>query len=104
MHFLLIYDIADDYLARRGEFRSAHLALAWQAAELGELVLGGAVGDPVDGAMLLFCCESADIPTAFAKADPYVVNGLIKSWQVKPWHTVVGDSAANPVRAERVKS
>jgi uncharacterized protein YciI len=99
-HFVLIYDTAPDYLQRRGEFRSAHLAVAWQAAGRGELLLGGAVGDPADSALLLFRCESADIPAAFAKADPYVVNGLIKSWQVKPWHTVVGESAANPVKPE----
>ena len=42
----------------------------------------------------------ADIPAAFAKADPYVVNGLVSRWQVKPWHTVVGESAANPVKPE----
>jgi uncharacterized protein YciI len=98
MHFLLIYDIAADYLARRGEFRMAHLALAWQAAERGELLLGGAVGDPADGAMLLFRCDSAEIPAAFAKADPYVLNGLVARWQVKPWNTVVGDGAATPVK------
>lgn len=100
MHFLLIYQTAADYLARRGEFRLAHLALAWQAAERGELLLGGAVGDPADGAMLLFRCDSADIPAAFAKADPYVVNGLVSSWQVKPWHTVVGDTASTPVKPD----
>jgi uncharacterized protein YciI len=98
MHFLLIYDAAADYLQRRTEFRAEHLALAWQAVQRGELLLGGAVGEPADSALLLFRCESADIPAAFAKADPYVVNGLIKSWQVKPWHTVVGEDAANPVQ------
>ncbi|MDP2715721.1 YciI-like protein [Rheinheimera sp.] len=97
-HFVLIYDTAPDYLQRRAEFRSAHLAVAWQSAGRGELLLGGAVGDPADSALLLFRCESADIPAAFAKADPYVVNGLVKSWQVKPWHTVVGEDAANPVQ------
>lgn len=100
MHYLLIYDTAPEYLQRRAEFRSAHLALAWQAADRGELLLGGAVGDPADSALLLFKCDSADIPAAFAKADPYVVNGLISRWQVKPWHTVVGESAANPVKPE----
>jgi len=100
MHFLLIYDIAAEYLARRGEFRLAHLALAWQAAERGELLLGGAVGDPVDGALLLFRCDSAEIPAAFAKADPYVLNGVVERWQVKPWNTVVGDAAATPVKPE----
>lgn len=99
-HFILIYDTAADYLQRRAEFRSAHLALAWQAAERGELLLAGAVGEPADSALLLFNCNSADIPAAFAKADPYVVNGLVKSWQVKPWHTVVGEGAANLVKPE----
>lgn len=100
MHFLLIYDTAPDYLQRRAEFRSAHLALAWQAAQRGELLLGGAVGEPADSALLLFNCDSADIPTNFAKADPYVLNGLVTSWQVKPWHTVVGERAANPLKPE----
>jgi len=63
-------------------------------------VHGGAVGDPADSALLLFKCDSADTPAAFAKADPYVINGLIKRWQVKPWHTVVGEVAANPVKPE----
>jgi uncharacterized protein len=97
-HYLLIYDTAANYLQRRAEFRSAHLALAWQAVERGELLLGGATGDPADSALLLFRCDSADIPAAFAKADPYVVNGLVKSWQVKPWHTVLGGAATNPVK------
>jgi hypothetical protein len=98
MHYVLLYDTAPDYLTRRGEFRATHLALAWQFVERGELVLGGAVGDPIDSALLLFRCDSADVPASFAKADPYVLNGLIKNWTVKPWHTVVGAEASNPVR------
>src|SRR5262249_14374112 len=98
MHYLLIYELAPDYLARRPQFRGAHLTLAWQAAERGELVLAGAVGDPVEGAILLFAAESASIPAAFAQADPYVINGLITRWRVAPWHTVVGNLAANPTR------
>ena len=100
MHFLLMYETAPDYLQRRAEFRSAHLALAWQAAERGELLLAGAVGEPADSALLLFRCDSADIPAAFAKADPYVLNGLVSRWQVKPWQTVVGEGATNPVKPE----
>ena len=53
-HFLLFYEAADDYLARRAEFRAAHLTKAWQASQRGELVLGGALAGPVDGAILLF--------------------------------------------------
>ena len=98
MHYLLIYETAPDYLTGRAALRPAHLALAWEAAERGELLLAGAVGDPVDSAVLLFRCESEAIPKAFAEADPYVRNGLIARWKVQPWNTVVGEQAANPVR------
>jgi hypothetical protein len=93
-----MYETAPDYLARRGEFRAAHLRLAWQAVERGEIVLGGAVGDPVESAMILFNCASPDVPEAFAKRDPYVLNGVVSSWRIVRWNTVVGAAAANPVR------
>jgi uncharacterized protein len=99
VHYLLLYDTAPDYLERRGDHRAAHLGLAWAAAERGELLLGGAVGDPVESALLLFRGDSPDVASAFARADPYVLNGLVSSWRVLPWSTVVGDGAASPVRA-----
>ncbi|AJC19456.1 YciI-like protein [Pandoraea pulmonicola] len=98
MHYLLTYDLVDDYLDRRGQYRDAHLALAWQAAERGELLLAGALESPVDAAALLFEGDSPAAAEAFAKADPYVVNGLVKSWRVRPWKTVVGKTASSPVR------
>lgn len=100
MHYLLIYEVAPDYLERRGEFRAEHLKLAWEAVERGELVLGGALTDPADGAVLLFQAESPEIPAAFAEADPYVLSGLVQKWTVRKWHTVVGPQAVAPVRPE----
>jgi uncharacterized protein YciI len=98
MHYLLIYDVSDDYLERRAAFRAEHLALAWAAHERGELLLGGALADPVDGAVLLFTGDTPAAAEAFVAADPYVRNGLVKRWQVRPWTTVVGAGAASPVR------
>jgi uncharacterized protein YciI len=95
-HYLLSYELAPDYLERRGAFRDAHLALAWEAADRGALVLGGAVGDPVESALLLF--TSPEAARAFAEADPYVREGLVRVWRVLPWTTVVGRDAATPVR------
>lgn len=97
-HFLLIYETAPDYLARRGAHRAAHLALAWAAVDRGELLLGGATGEPADGAMLLFRGEDGHAAEAFARADPYVREGLVTGWRVVPWATVVGEGAATPVR------
>ncbi len=94
MHYLLHYEAAPDYLERRAEFRGDHLAMALAARERGDLVLGGAVGDPVDGALLLFRTEES--AKAFAGADPYVANGLVTRWYVRPWHTVVGEGIEPP--------
>jgi hypothetical protein len=98
MHFLLIYRTAPDYLERRVAFRARHLALAWEAADRGELQLGGAAGDPIEGSILLFSGDSPAAAERFARADPYVTNGLILDWRVLPWTTVVGKDASRPVR------
>ncbi len=70
MHFLLLYDFVPDYLQRRATFRADHLRLAWEAQQRGELVLGGALADPVDGAVLLFHAENDQTARAFAQSDP----------------------------------
>lgn len=97
MHFLLMYDVAPHYLTRRAEFRNEHLTLAWQAQARGELLLAGALDNPADGAVLLFKGDSPAAAETFAATDPYVRNGLVTRWQVRPWTTVVGTDASTPV-------
>ena len=100
-HFLLFYDTAPDYLERRADHRAAHLELAWAAVERGELVLGGALADPVDGAVLLFRGGDCSVAEEFARADPYVRERLVANWHVREWTTVVGELAVTPVRPEQ---
>ena len=97
-HYLLFYELADDYLERRGALRASHLENGWRSHERGELVLGGALTEPVDTALLLFKGDSPRVAEAFAEADPYVINGLVRRWRVREWTTVIGETAANPVR------
>jgi uncharacterized protein len=94
MHYLLLYDVVDDYLERRAALRDAHLRHARAAHARGELLLGGALADPVDGAVLLFRGSSPEVARAFAEADPYVREGLVTGWRVREWTTVVGDDPA----------
>jgi uncharacterized protein len=98
MHYLLFYETAPDYLERRPQFRTRHLDYAWKAAERGELLLGGALADPVDGAVLLFDCDDPQPVENFARNDPYVLSGLVSGWKIRPWTTVVGEHAATPIR------
>ena len=96
-HYILFYDLAADYLQRRSQYRGVHLDLARAAQARGELVLAGALANPVDGAVLLFRAESDEVAKRFAEADPYVLNGLVKSWRVREWTTVVGEGACQPI-------
>jgi uncharacterized protein YciI len=93
VHYLLTYDIVPDYLTRRVPLRAAHIALARAAAARGELVLGGAVGSPPDGVVVLFQGDSPAAAERFAREDPYVLNGLVTEWRVREWATVVGKDA-----------
>jgi uncharacterized protein YciI len=93
MHYLLFYDGVPDYAERRLPHRAAHFAHARAAAARGELVLGGAFADPVDGAVLLFKGDSPDAAKRFAETDPYVTNGVVAKWRVRAWTTMVGKDA-----------
>jgi len=90
-YYALFYDVVQDYVARRGAYREEHLRLGRAARARGELVLAGALGDPIDGALLVFRVTDRATVEAFAKQDPYVMNGLVVRWQIRPWTVVIGD-------------
>jgi uncharacterized protein YciI len=90
MHTILFYDVVDDYVERRVQYREQHLQIARQAHQRGEIVLGGALAEPADGAIIVFRGDCVDVAEAFAMADPYVKNGLVKTWRVRKWTTVIG--------------
>ncbi len=98
MHYLLFYEVGSDYVERRAEYRSEHLRLAWESHDRGEMILGGALADPVDGAILFFNGETPEIAEQFARNDPYVKNGLVKRWYVRAWTTVIGKDATSQVK------
>jgi len=104
MHYLLFYEFAPDYLERRPAFRAEHLRLAWEACERGEIVLAGAFAEPADGGAVLFKGDSPEVAERFVAADPYVRNGLVTRWRVRPWTTVVGADAATPVRPQDLRT
>ena len=97
MHYLLFYEVVDDYAERRMPFRAVHLMYAKQALDHGDLVLGGAFANPIDGTVLLFKGSSPAVAEGFAKNDPYVLNGLVARWRVREWTTVIGELAENPL-------
>jgi uncharacterized protein YciI len=96
-HFLLIYNYRPDYLEARVPLRPAHMKLAFAALDRGEMVIAGAFADPADGGVLVFKGETREVAEKFAKADPYVLNGVVTRWIVREWTTVIGEGALSPV-------
>jgi uncharacterized protein YciI len=90
MYFILFYDVVDNFVERREPFRDVHLDMANAAVERGELALAGALAEPADGAVLIFKGDDPSVAENFAKQDPYVLNGLVTNWRVRPWTVVLG--------------
>ena len=93
-YFALFYETTDNYVAQRQQYRAQHLEIAREAHARGELLLAGAMGDPVDRALLIFRTPDRATVEAFAERDPYVINGLIRRWEVVPWNVVIGNEPA----------
>jgi uncharacterized protein len=90
-YFALLYDLVDDMVNRRVPYRDAHLGLAREAHARGELLLAGALTDPTDRALLVFKTDAPAPVEDFVSKDPYVLNGLVKHWEIRPWTVVVGN-------------
>jgi uncharacterized protein len=88
-YYVLMYEVVENYVERRAQFREEHLGLAQSARDRGELIMAGAIGDPIDGALLVFRADDPSPAESFARNDPYVINGLVTNWTVRPWNVVI---------------
>ena len=100
-YYALFYEVVEDFIVRRAMFRDEHLRLAREAHDRGELVLAGALAEPPDAALIVFSASSPIVAEQFARNDPYVTNGLVKSWKVRPWTVVVGNEPPAPYVEKR---
>jgi uncharacterized protein YciI len=83
---VLLYEYVPDILEKRPPHREAHLGLIGEAKSDGRVVMAGPIGDPPNGALIVF--RDAAAAEAFAGVDPYVANGLVTNWRVEPWTVV----------------
>lgn len=89
-YYVLQYEYVENAVEKRAPFREAHLALARGALARGELLLGGALADPVDSALLVFRVDDLAVVERFVREDPYVRNGVVTRWRIRPWTVVIG--------------
>ncbi|HWA00873.1 MAG TPA: YciI-like protein [Caulobacterales bacterium] len=96
-HFVVFYDYVADFREKRAPHRAMHLAHANASAARDELQLGGAFADDPPMGMLLFKAEAASVAETFARTDPYVLQGVVISWRVREWVSVVGPQALTQI-------
>ncbi len=94
-YFALFYEVVEDFVSRRTAFREEHLRLAREAHRCGELLLGGALTEPADKALLIFHTAERSTVEDFARNDPYVLHGLVTRWEVRSWAVVIGNEPAS---------
>jgi uncharacterized protein YciI len=87
-YYLLLYEYVDDMPERRRPYREAHLARIARERERGYIVMAGALGDPANGAAIVFKGLEPETIEEFVRRDPYVEAGLVTGWRVEPWKLV----------------
>jgi uncharacterized protein len=96
-YFAAIYEVVDDFTTRRSTLREEHLRRVSESYARGELILGGALEDPADRALLVFHVDDKAVAESFVRTDPYVVSGLVKKWELRPWNVVTGNEPSSSV-------
>lgn len=87
--WVLLYECEADVLERAPDHYPAHSARVEAFHERGDLLLVGLFANPqADGSMAVFRTrESAE---EFAAADPFVVNGVVRSYRLLQWNEIYG--------------
>ena len=88
MKYVLFYDSADDVLAKAPAHFPAHSARVDDFRARGELLIAGTFANPQEeGSMAIF--TSRDAAEEFVAGDPFVLNGVVRNWEIREWNEVL---------------
>ena len=88
MKYVMTYQAVEDFLPLAQQHYPAHAERVQQFAGRGELLMVGTFDEPMDGtAMGVFTTREA--AEEFIAGDPFVRNGVVASWTVRPWDEVL---------------
>src|SRR5262249_20107305 len=83
--FVLLYKSADDVATKAPPVFPAHKARLDEFRARGELLMVGTFRDPqAEGSMAIF--GSRQGAEEFVAAAPFVLTGVVKSWQIRQWN------------------
>jgi hypothetical protein len=88
MKYVLLYESAEDVMETAPLHYEAHSARIKEFAGRGTLVMVGPFGDPqAQGSMAIF--TSREAAEEFVADDPFVVNGVVSSYEIRDWDEVL---------------
>jgi uncharacterized protein len=86
--YVLLYESAPNVAENAPPHFPAHKERLDEFHERGDLLMVGTFGDPQSqGSMSVF--RSREAAEEFAAADPFVINGVVRSWEVRDWNEVL---------------
>ena len=88
MKYVMTYRAVEGFLPLAQENHPAHSARVDEFARRGDLLMVGTLDEPMNGdAMAVFTTREA--AEEFIAGDPFVLNGVVAGWTVRPWHEVL---------------
>lgn len=88
MKYVVFYESSDDVAAKAPQHFAAHRAHWAGFVDRGDLVMIGTFENAQDdGSMAVF--RTREAAEAFVEADPFVLNGVVKSWRIVGWNEVL---------------
>jgi len=86
--YVLFYESAENVAANAPPHFPAHKERLDRFHERGELLMVGTFGDPqTQGSMSVF--RSRQAAEEFASRDPFVLNGVVRSYEIRDWDEVL---------------
>jgi uncharacterized protein len=93
--YVLLYTSADDVISKAPPHFPAHRARLDEFHGRGVLLAVGTFGGPQSqGSMAIFTRREA--AEEFARDDPFVLGGVVSTWEVREWNEVEFDGALQP--------
>ena len=88
MKYVMTYRAVEDFMPLAQEHYAGHAARVEEFAGRGELLMVGTFDEPMDGAAMgVFTTREA--AEEFIAGDPFVRNGVVAEWSVRPWNEVL---------------
>jgi uncharacterized protein YciI len=88
MKYVLFYESADNVAANAPPHFPAHKQRLDAFQARGDLLMVGTFGDPqTQGSMSVFASREA--AEEFAQGDPFVINGVVRRWEIRDWDEVL---------------